>query len=253
MTTNTVDVNFSLCILQHSFNCSREDATPTKESRPSIGGWSPAQSFICATPRHEPTPSSPKDIHNKSQEKCSIKKIHLSQKKLLNDLYGESWKSIPKLFKAIKANYENYDTVSKKLHFEDDDSDKENIRHDLKRNKMLYLTDSEAKRRVDIANETDKRSKKKLYTETVPSTPEVPKTKLKNVNSTMKKNKVNKAMSVTEMVEIMKNDVDLITKKVERVNVTPSIESRRLSFMGSLAGVYYCMRDYKIQLPLGII
>lgn len=233
-------IKFPLMIkLQISFNHSREDASPVKESqvsRPSIGGWSPAQNIICATPRHEPTPSSPRDVANESQEQCSIKKIHLSQKKLLNDLYGDQWKSIPKLFKAIKANYEN-DTVSKKLQFDDDESDKENIRHHLKQNKMLYLTDSEAKRRVDIANETDKRSKKKLYTEIVPSTPEVPKIKPRIVNSTTKKTKVKKAMSVTEMVEVMKDDVDVLTKKVGNVCVTPVVESvQRISFVGSLAG-----------------
>ncbi|CAB3233248.1 unnamed protein product [Arctia plantaginis] len=228
-----------------SFNCSREDMSPTGESRPSDGGWSPAQNIITATPRHDPTPSTNKDVANESQEQCSIKKIQLSQKKLLNDLYGETWKSIPKLFKAISAKYENFDTVTKKLQFEDDSSEKENIRHDLKHNKMLYLTNSEIKRKVDISStDTDKKSKKKLYTEMVPSTPEVPKIKAikqRNVNSTTKKSKVNKAMSVTEMVEIMKNDVDLLTKKVEDFNVTntpvpPSVDTcRRLSFLGSLA------------------
>lgn len=209
--------------------------SPTTESRPSIGGWSPAQSIICATPRHEPTPSTPKDIHNESQEQCSIKKIHQSQKKLLDDLYGETWKSIPKLFKAIKTNYENYNTVSKKLRYDDDESDKENIRSDLKRNKMLYLTDSERKKAVELTD-TEKKSKKKLYTEKVPSTPEVPKVKVRNVNSTTKKNKVNKAMSVTEMVETMRNDVDLLAKKVGGVSLTPSVEVSRISFVGSLAG-----------------
>lgn len=106
---------------------------------------------------------------------------------------------------------------------------------------MLYLTDSEAKRRVDIANETDKRSKKKLYTEKVPSTPEVPKTKLRiNVNSTTKKNKINKALSVTEMVEIMKDDVDVLAKKVGNICVTPIVESvQRINFIGSLTGKIY--------------
>ncbi|XP_026733919.1 acidic repeat-containing protein [Trichoplusia ni] len=217
-----------------SFNCSRENVSPTTESRPSIGGWSPAQSILCATPRHEPTPSTPKDIHNESQEQCSIKKIHQSQKKLLDDLYGETWKSIPKLFKAIKTNYENYNTVSKKLRYDDDESDKENIRSDLKRNKMLYLTDSERKKAVELTD-TEKKSKKKLYTEKVPSTPEVPKVKVRNVNSTTKKNKVNKAMSVTEMVETMRNDVDLLAKKVGGVNLTPNVEVSRISFVGSLA------------------
>ncbi|XP_075986973.1 uncharacterized protein LOC142983794 isoform X2 [Anticarsia gemmatalis] len=229
-----------------SFNCSLEVSSPIKESRPSSGGWSPAQNIITATPRHEPTPSTPKDVANESQEQCSIKKIQQSQKKLLNDLYGETWKSIPKLFKAISAKYENYDAVSKKLHFDDDGSDKENIRHDLKKNKMLYLTNSDTKRRVDNSTlDTDKKSKKKLYTELIPSTPEVPKIKAikgRNVNSTTKKNKVNKAMSVTEMVEIMKNDVDLLTKRVEDFGVThtpdvvtPRVECKRLSFLASLA------------------
>lgn len=160
-------------------------------------------------------------------------------------MYGNQWKSIPKLFKAIKANYES-DTISKKLNFDDDESDKENIRHDLKRIKILYLTESETKRRVDIANEMDKRSKKKLYTEKVPSTPEVPKIKLRNVNSTTKKNKVKKAMSVTEMVQLMTDDVEVIAKKVGSVCITPNVETvQRISFIGSLAGkaysVYYIM------------
>ena len=109
---------------------------------------------------------------------------------------------------------------------------------------MLYLTDSEAKRRVDIANETDKRSKKKLYTEKVPCTPEVPKVKLRTVNSTTKKNKVNKAMSVTEMVGVMMDDVDVLAKKVGNVCVTPLVESvQRISFIGSLAGKRYLFKS----------
>ncbi|CAH1643947.1 unnamed protein product [Spodoptera littoralis] len=220
-----------------SFNCSREETSATKKgSRPSIGGWSPAQHIICATPKHDPTPSSPRDVANESHEQCSLKKIHLSQKKILNDLYGEQWKSIPKLFKAIKANCENYDTISKKLQFDEDESDKENIRHDLKQNKILYLTDSEAKRRVDMTTDSERKSKKKLYTEKVPSTPEVGKIKPRNVASTTKKTKVNKAMSVTEMVEVMNNDVDVLTKKVQNVCVAPAIkDDTRLSFIGSLA------------------
>ncbi|CAH0599155.1 unnamed protein product [Chrysodeixis includens] len=217
-----------------SFNRSIEIASPTTKSHPSNDGWSPAQSILCATPRHEPTPSTPRDVHNESQEQCSIKKIEQSQKKLLDDLYGDSWKSIPKLFKAIKTNYENYNTVSKQLRYDDEESDKENIRSDLKRNKMLYLTDSERKKAIELTD-TEKKSKKKLYTEKVASTPEVPKVKVRNVNSTTKKNKVNKAMSVTEMVATMRNDVDLLAKKVGGVKLTPAVEVSRISFVGSLA------------------
>ncbi|XP_028163068.1 uncharacterized protein LOC114354728 [Ostrinia furnacalis] len=219
-----------------SFNKSIEEKSPqcAKESRPSIGGWSPAQSIICASPRYQTVPSTPRDIANESLEECSLKKIQQSQKKLLSDLYGETWKSIPKLFKAISKNYENFDGVSKKLQF-DDDEDKENIRHDLQRNKELYLTGSDAKKKFGNFSESEKKSKKKLYTEKVPSTPDVPKTKpvrTRNVNSTTKKGK---AMSVTELVEIMKKDVNEVTKKAENLCITPTNDVKRLSFVGSLA------------------
>lgn len=88
----------------------------------------------------------------------------------------------------------------------------------------------------------------------MPSTPDVPKVKpakAHNVNSTTKKTK---GMSVTELVEIMKSDVDVLTKAVDNetvevpkkavvkkidVCVTPNnITVKKLSFMGSLAGMY---------------
>jgi hypothetical protein len=213
-----------------------EEMTPDKKvSRPSIGGWSPAQNIICAVPRYENLPSTPTDIANESLEECSIKKIQQSQKKLLTDLYGEKWKSIPKLFKTLSHNYENFEGISKKLHFDDDESDKENIRHDLERNKQLYLTGSDAKRKVGNFGDTEKKSKKKLYTEKVPSTPDIPRTKAvvkRNVNSTTKKGK---AVSVTKLVEIMKRDVDVLATKVNSVAITPD-NVKRLSFMASLAG-----------------
>ncbi|XP_059051479.1 germ cell nuclear acidic protein-like [Achroia grisella] len=240
-----------------SFNCSKEDTSlsKTKDARPSIGGWSPAQNIISASPRYETVPSTPHDIANESLEQCSIKKIQQSQKKLLDDLYGETWKSIPKLFKTISHNYPKMNGISKKLQYDDDDSDKENIRNDLEKNRQLYLTGSDVKRKVMNYGDTEKKSKKKLYTEKVPDTPDIPRTKVvrpRNVNSTTKKTK---AMSVTELVEIMrkgdvdKNDVSLLTKKVEDISVTPKIfmkkidnvsatphtEVKRLSFVGSLA------------------
>lgn len=231
-----------------SFSCSSDHNSPVKVSRPSYGGWSPAQNILTATPRQEPAPSTPKDVANESIEECSLKKIQQSQKKLLNDLYGEKWKSIPKLFKAISAKYDNLDSVSKKLKFDEVGSDKENIRHDLKEIKMLYLTNSDIKRKIDISlTDTEKKSKKKLYTEKIPNTPDVPRTKIVrqlNVNSTTKKNRVNKALSVTGMVAIMNNDIDLLSQQVEDFGVKPLPASpalptvdtcRKLSFMASLA------------------
>ncbi|XP_026760326.2 uncharacterized protein LOC113519424 [Galleria mellonella] len=240
-----------------SFNCSKEDVSISepKNARPSIGGWSPAQNIILATPRYETVPSTPRDIANESLEQCSMKKIQQSQKKLLDDLYGEAWKSIPTLFKTISHNYPKMDGVSKKLQYDDEDSDKENIRSDLEKNKQLYLTGSDVKRKVMNYGDTEKKSKKKLYTEKVPNTPDIPRTRVvrtRNVNSTTKKTK---GMSVTELVEIMRkdeidnNDVGLITKKVENISVTPKVLAnktenlpvtpdvavKRLSFMGSLA------------------
>ncbi|CAK1595508.1 unnamed protein product [Parnassius mnemosyne] len=225
-----------------SLNSTKEEEvlkTPLIESGPSVGGWSPAQNIICATPRNEPLPSTPKDIANESLEQCSIKKIQQSQQKLLSDLYGETWKTIPSLFKTISHKHDNFDGVSKKLQFnDDDDSDKENIKHELQRNKLLYLTGSDAKHKTntDFSN-TEKKCKKKLYTEKIPSTPEVPKLKpknIRNVNSTTKKRK---GLTVTELVAVMKNDVEVLTKKIESVTVTPTNELnlKRLSFLGSLA------------------
>ncbi|RVE48723.1 hypothetical protein evm_006617 [Chilo suppressalis] len=221
-----------------SLNMSTEKMSPVNMgARPSVGGWSPAQSIICATPRYEHLPSTPKEVANESLEECSIKKIQHSQKKLLNDLYGEQWKSIPKLFKTLSKHIDNFDGVSKKLHFDDDESDKENIRLDLKRNKELYLTSSDVKKNLSTnLGDTDRKSKKKLYTEKVPTTPDIPRPKTvtkRNVSSTTKKVK---AASVTELVAIMNKDVELLAKKVENVNVTTKNDVvGRLSFVGSLA------------------
>ncbi|KOB72327.1 Uncharacterized protein OBRU01_12471 [Operophtera brumata] len=187
-----------------SFNCSKEVKSPTfnKESKPSIGGWSPAQHIICATPRHDPIPTTPKDTANESYEKCSINKIQQSQKKLLSDLYGETWKSIPSLFKTLSKKFDNFDGVSKKLQFDEDEKDN-NIRHELKRNKELYLTSSDLKRYETNFGDSEKKSKKKLFTEKVPSTPDIrERVKSRNVNSTTKKTKI-KGMSVTELVKTM--------------------------------------------------
>ncbi|KAM3957283.1 uncharacterized protein ACR2FA_008707 [Aphomia sociella] len=239
-----------------SFNQSKEDVSMSeaKNPRPSIGGWSPAQNIILASPRYETVPSTPRDIANESLEQCSIKKIQQSQKKLLDDLYGESWKSIPKLFKTISNNYAKMDGITKKLQFDDEDSDKENIRSDLKKNRELYLTSSDAKRKIMNYTDAEKKSKKKLYTEKL-DTPDIPRTKVvrtRNINSTTKKTK---GMSVTELVEIMRkdegvnNDLEAVTKQIENVSVTPknfmkkfdnvcvtpNEGVKRLSFVGSLA------------------
>ncbi|XP_011551170.3 uncharacterized protein LOC105382893 [Plutella xylostella] len=230
-----------------SFNHSQINiSTEITESRPSLAAcWSPAQSIICATPRQQTVPSTPRDRANESSEQCSIKKIHQSQKKLLDELYGEVWKSIPNLFKTAKRN-DNNSGCTKKLDFDDDDSDKENnIRKHIKVNKELYLTGSDAKRKVRVDDtEIERKSKKKLYTELVPSTPEPTKTKHKvkrHANTTSKK--VLKGKSVTEIVDIIKDkfDVNDLTKKVEKVQLknpvfaTPVQESvKRLSFIGSL-------------------
>ncbi|CAG5037933.1 unnamed protein product [Parnassius apollo] len=224
------------------FNSSKEEEvfkTTLNESRPSIGGWSPAQNIICATPRHEPLPSTPKDMANESLEQCSIKKIQQSQQKLLSDLYGETWKTIPSLFKTISHKHDNLDGVSKKLYFnDDDDSDKENIKYDLQRNKLLYLTGSDAKHKTNnrLSN-TEKKSKKKLYTEKVPNTPEVSKLKPKIIGDVKSTTKKRKGLTVTELVAVMKNDVEVLTKKVENVTITPvnELNIKRLSFLGSLA------------------
>ncbi|KAL4712499.1 hypothetical protein ACJJTC_007515 [Scirpophaga incertulas] len=219
-----------------SINRSTEVMSPVDNtSKPSAGGWSPAQNIICAVPRYENIPSTPKEVANESLEECSIKKIHQSQKKLLSDLYGDTWKSIPKLFKTLSQNYENFNGVSKKLKFDDEDSDKENIRLDLKRNKELYLTGSDAKRKTGTLCNSEKKCKKKLYTERVPCTPEPPKIKpavKRNVSSTIKKGK---AVSVTELVEIMKKDVEVLSQKVNNISMSTDITVKRLSFVASLA------------------
>lgn len=215
-----------------------------QESRPSIGGWSPAQGILCATPRHLTVPTTPKDTANESQKHCSIKKIQQSQKKLLSDLYGEVWKSIPRLFKDAQNKDNNMSGVTKKLDFDDDESDKENnIRQYIRENKKLYLTSSDAKRKEQELSDLERKSKKKLYTEKVPSTPDPAKVKVRvkrDVNSTTKKIKVT-GKSVTEIVEIMKDKFvgDMERNGVKNVCVTPrnkTDDTSRLSFMGSLAG-----------------
>ncbi|CAF4902689.1 unnamed protein product [Pieris macdunnoughi] len=169
--------------------------SPTHNSlHPRCNGWSPAQDFFCARPRTEPQPSTPGDILNESQEHCSMEKITKSHHKLLSELYGDD----------IWNNFRAPNGASKKLLYEDED--KENIRSVIKKNKELYLTDSERKKKSD-AESSEKKSRKKLYTELV-STPEVPKAKINipcDVKTTVKKN--SKAMTVTELVQIMDDDL----------------------------------------------
>lgn len=210
-----------------SFNGSK--SSPQKSTKPpSIGGWSPAQNIVCATPRHN-QPSTPNEIANESLDNCSLKTVQKSQKKLLNDLYGEVWKSIPSLFKSV--HHGEFNGVSKKLYFEDEDDEKENIRQDLKQNKELYLTGSETKTRLENNSDTEKKSKKKLFTEKIMNTPEVPRIK-RNINSTTKKN-TKKGLSVTELVMSMNKELDVIEKRINDISVTPTVH--RLSFMASLA------------------
>ncbi|XP_013148784.1 PREDICTED: uncharacterized protein LOC106111305 [Papilio polytes] len=220
-------------------NSTKEDmATPLNESRPSFDGWSPSQNIVCVTPKQETIPSTPKDIANESLEECSMKKIQQSQKKLLDDLYGDTWKSIPSLLKTLKK--EKHNIVPKKLFDDDADniiSEKASTRKEIKQNKLLYLTESEKKINKELS--TEKKFKKKLYTEVVPNTPE-PKTKKKEKNTSTKKLK---GLSVTELVQVMKNDVDNLTRKVENISVSKNVEItpskelavNRLSFLASLA------------------
>lgn len=155
----------------------------------------------------------------------------------MNDLYGDAWKS--SLLKNISDKF-NFNGISKKLDFNNDsNTESRNIVNDLKANKDLYLTSSDVKQRTQDLDNTEKKSKKKLYTEKVPDTPDIPRQKTKTnraVNTTSKKKK---GMTVTELVETLKTDVDNLTKKVRKVTVSSSVESvKRLSFMGSLAGAF---------------
>lgn len=222
--------------MQVSFNQSREETSfDGKDSRPSIGGWSPAQNITCTTPRYQAAPSSPKDEANQSLEQCSLKKIERSQKKLLDDLYGDAWKS--SLFKNVPEHFYNFNGITKKLDFDDSDTESPNIRNDLKTNKHLYLTSSDIKEKTQDLCNTEKKSKKKLYTEKIPCTPNVTKPKVKvdrPANTTSKKIK---GMTVTDLVETLKTDVDNLTKKVKKIAVSSCVESvKRISFIGSLAG-----------------
>ncbi|XP_038219370.1 uncharacterized protein LOC119837712 [Zerene cesonia] len=226
--SGNVSLNLSQCVSPVNNN----------ESKPSNGGWSPAQNIICATPRYEQVPSTPKDVTCESQQHCSIKEIQNSHHKLLNDIYGDVWKSIPKLFSKTPNRFNG---VSKQLHYDDDDSDKENIRSVIKQNRELYLTESDKKQMRNDVTDSEKKSKKKLYTEKVANTPDVPKPKIKitrDVQSTTKKKK--KGMTVTELVQTLDgvntlDSVDVLTKRVQNVAVTVPDNLKRLSFMGSLA------------------
>ena len=125
------------------------------------------------------------------------------------------------------------DGVTKKLQFNEDESDKENnIRTDLKRNKELYLTNSETKLLRNNSFE-ERKSKKRLYTEKIPSTPDLPKQKPKSVKSSTKK-----GISVTDLVKELSSDVEILRNKVQNVCVTPknNVNVDRLGFVASLAG-----------------
>lgn len=203
-------------ILQVSLNLSA--CSTHNKSQPSCNGWSPAQDYFCATPRTEPEPSNPADVLNESQEHCSIAQIQRSHYKLLSELYGDIWKK-----------FREPSGVSKKLLY-DDDEEKENIRSVIKKNKELYLTDSEKKIK-DEAETAEKRSKKKLYTECV-CTPEVPKHKInipRDVKTTVKKN--TKAMTITELVKVMddvlKDKVDDTISNIKSQNNDTSLKKNK--------------------------
>ncbi|CAK1546828.1 unnamed protein product [Leptosia nina] len=173
-------------------------SSSTRQNRlPSAQGWSPAQDIFSTTPTREPEPSTPTDVLNKSQEHCSLDRIQKSHHKLLRDLYGDIWKDAAKFMIPL---------TGRKLIYDDED-EKENITSEIEKNRVLYLTDSERKKIKSTAllEIDEKKSKKKLYTEKVPSTPDVPKpkpNKLREVQTTLKK-KLTKGITGTEVVQIM--------------------------------------------------
>ncbi|KAJ0171140.1 hypothetical protein K1T71_013339 [Dendrolimus kikuchii] len=169
------------------FDCKTVETSPDKTSEPSYDGWSPAQNII-TTAKHDPIPSTPKENANKSVECCTIPKIQKSQIKLLNDLYGDVWKSIPKLFKTTTPSKANFDECTKKLNFDDDN--KENIQYDRKLTEKLLMTESDTKKQSETLTDTEKKSRRKLYTEKDPNTLEIPKLWMNDIKSTTKKLKI---------------------------------------------------------------
>ncbi|GBP80869.1 Acidic repeat-containing protein [Eumeta japonica] len=192
----------------HIIKTTNEDELPPVQlktnTRPSdVSFWSPAQNIICATPKYQITPSTPRDVANESFNECSMKKIEDSQKKLLNDLYGEVWKTMPSLFKTQKLDYDT--NIIKKLDFSDG---------------MLKVASPIQKENL----------KKKLYTEKVPNTPEpindINKKFKREVQTTSKKARTK---TVTELVQDLKSeytadssrnpkkDIDYISHKIDNV------------------------------------
>lgn len=232
---------------QASFNCSLNSPSPVNASRPSIGGWSPAQTIITANPKNDCVPSTPRDVANESYEHCSMRKIEKSHKKILNDLYGSAWKSIPGLFKTPSHKNGNFNGVAKKL-FADDENDsligerkKNRLLVEINRELYLGIKQNDAPGDVDKSNSdvkknvkdnvygTERKSRKKLYTEKVPSTPDVPIRKNKiHANTTSKKVKIKKGMSITELVEIMsKNDKNDKAKEIDIAGKKQNISTKR--------------------------
>lgn len=161
-------------------------------------------------------------------------KIQKSQIKLLNELYGEVWKSIPRLFKAMTPKA-NFNECTKKLDF-DDDSDKENVYNDLKVKRDLFLTESDRKKDTKTLTDTEKKSRRKLYTENVFVHPEIPKTNTRNVKSTTKKVKTNGFDTQNDKELFLTGSITLkdIEKKstrklyVENVMHTPELPKPRV-------------------------
>lgn len=85
-------------------------------------------------------------------------------------------------------------------------------------------------------NNEEKRSKKKLYTEKIPNTPEPKSNKKGDAKSTTKKKL--KGKTITEMVD----NLDGFRRGINDfnpINVSVKNDVGRLSFMASLAGEYY--------------
>lgn len=195
---------------------------------PSFGTtWSPAQNIMCATPKSNTIPSTPRDKADISQEECSLEKIQMSQKKILDELYGDVWKSLPNFFKSKKVD--NCGGVTKRLDFDDEDediADKENFKG----------VDAKHEIRKNECDSIGGKTKKKLYTEKIPNTPE-PRSvsKKRNVQSATKKAKQKTVSEILKNLDVLNDDKE---NKFESKIAKPKAAKdgvERLSFMASLA------------------
>lgn len=196
--------------LRQAFDFNKRNEDSFRETKTNDKGLSPSPHQknlhvnLCLTPNTE------HNVTRESIEHCTVEKIRLSQQKVLDELYGEQWRSIPTLFKTSPQKH--FDNLkARRLSFSDED--KENTEAKEKKTEKRIETKKADKKTTKIPSVTNKTKEKTEIKKKVIVEKDVLKPTSKNNNAKVCVGKVKVA----------------IAKSVE------NIEVKKLGFMASLA------------------